>query len=103
MRPWPLTTPSPGMICCFHPEVLAAMRDELVDLLEGAGIEQARHALARGQLALRVMLLQPLFAAAELGEAFAFLQSFDRIHRTGNVLPRTELRIRRNSAVLRFA
>ena len=56
------------------------MRDQLVDFLERAGIEQPRHALARGQLALRVLLLEALLAAAELGEPFAFLQSLDRIH-----------------------
>ena len=44
------------------------------------GIEQPRHALARGQLALLVMLLQPLFAAAQLGEPFTFLEALDRIH-----------------------
>ena len=64
----------------LHPEVLAAVRDELVDLLERAGIEEARHALARGQLALRVLFLEALFAAAKLGEVFALPQSFDRIH-----------------------
>ena len=37
----------------LHPEVVAAMRDQLVDFFERAGIEQPRHALARGQLALR--------------------------------------------------
>ena len=39
-----------------HAEVAAAMGDQLVDLLERAGIEQQLHALARGQLALLVLL-----------------------------------------------
>ena len=56
----------------LHPEVLAAVGDELVHFLERARIEQARHALARGQLACVVLLLEPLFAAAELGEPLAF-------------------------------
>ena len=54
----------------LHPEVEAAVRDELVDLLEGAGIEQQLDALARRQLAGVVMALQALFAAAQLGAAF---------------------------------
>jgi hypothetical protein len=41
-----------------HAEVAAAVRDELVDLLEGAGIEQQVDALARRQLALLVLLLR---------------------------------------------
>ena len=35
--PWPVTTPSPGTIVLLHAEVAAAVRDELVELLEGAG------------------------------------------------------------------
>ena len=40
-----------------HPELVAAVADEAVELLEGAGIEQLLDPLARGQLALRVLLL----------------------------------------------
>ena len=54
----------------LHPEIGAAMRDELVDLLERAGIEQPLDALARGELALLVLLAQPFLAAAELGATF---------------------------------
>ena len=68
----------------LHAEVLAAVRDQLVDLLERAGIEQPRHALAGGQLALLVLFLQPRFATAQFGEALAFAQPFDRVHDTGN-------------------
>jgi hypothetical protein len=46
------------------------MGDELVDLLERAGIEQQLDALARGELAGRVLLLEALGAAAELRPAF---------------------------------
>src|SRR6185503_9243200 len=63
-----------------HSEIDTAVRDELVDFLEGAVIEQARHALARGQLALRMLSLEALFPAAQLGEALAILQPLDRIH-----------------------
>ena len=40
---------------------------ELVQLDEAAGVEQQLDALARGQLALGVLLLDPLLAAAQLG------------------------------------
>jgi hypothetical protein len=49
----------------LHAEVLAAVRDQLVDFLEGAGIEQPRHSLARRELPLLVLLLQPRLAAAQ--------------------------------------
>ena len=41
----------------LHAEVAAAVGDELVDLLEGAGIEEQLDALARGQLAGLVLPL----------------------------------------------
>ena len=53
-----------------HPEVEAAVCDELVDFFEGAGVEQQLDALARGQLAGRALPLEALFAAAELGPPF---------------------------------
>ena len=43
------------------------MGDELVELLEGAGVEQQLDALARRQLAGLALPAQPLLAAAELG------------------------------------
>ena len=43
------------------------MGDERVDLVEGAGIEQQRDALARGELAGLVLTAKPILAAAELG------------------------------------
>ena len=45
------------------------MRDELVDLLEGAGIEEQIDSLPRGQLAGLVLPAQALFAAAQLRAA----------------------------------
>ena len=43
------------------------MGDELVELLERAGIEQQLDPLARGQLAGGVLALETIGAAAELG------------------------------------
>ena len=63
-----------------HPEIGAAVRDQLVDLFERAGIEEPFHALARRELALLVLLAQPLFAAAELGETLELLKLFNWIH-----------------------
>ena len=64
-----------------HPEIGAAMRDELVDFLERSGVEEPLHALARGELALLVLFAQPLLAAAKIGAAFEVLQFLDGIHR----------------------
>ena len=50
------------------------MRDELVDLLERAGIEQQVDALARRELAGVVLPLQPLLAAAQLGAPLEVLE-----------------------------
>ena len=64
----------------LHPEILAAVRDQLVDFFEGARVEQPRHALARGQLALVVLFLEALLAAAQLGQALALVEFLDWIH-----------------------
>ena len=45
------------------------MRHELVDLFEAAGVEEQVDPFARGQLAGRVLLVEPILAAAELGAA----------------------------------
>ena len=58
-----------------HAEVAAAVGDELVDLLEGAGVEQQLDALARGQLAGVALPAQPLLAAAQLGPALKVVSS----------------------------
>ena len=80
-RPWPATTPSPGTIWSLHAEVAAAMGDELVDLLERAGIEQQLDPLARGQLAGRVLPLEPIGAAAELGAPLEVGEDIVGLHR----------------------
>ena len=54
------------------------MRDELVGLLEGAGIEEQIDPLARRQLAGFVLAPAPLLAAAEVGQAFEVLESLSR-------------------------
>ena len=64
----------------LHPEVAAAVGDQLVDLLERAGIEQQLDPLARGQLAGVVLLRQPFHAAAFFGAAFEITKSFDGVH-----------------------
>src|SRR5262249_32319375 len=63
-----------------HAEVTAPVGDELVDFLEGAGIEQQRDALARRQLAGGVLLPQTLLATAELGAALEVRQNIVRAH-----------------------
>ena len=50
-----------------HAEVAAAVRDELVDLFEGAGVEQQVDALARRQLAGVALAAETVLAAAQLG------------------------------------
>jgi hypothetical protein len=53
-----------------HPEVAAAVGDELVDLLEGAGVEQLGDPLARGQFAGGVLPLDTGRATSGFGSAF---------------------------------
>jgi hypothetical protein len=48
--------------------------DELVGLVEGAGIQQQVDALARRQLAGVVLPAKTLFAAAQLGAAFEIVE-----------------------------
>src|SRR5690606_12348470 len=61
-------------------EVAAAMPHEGVELLEGAGVEQEVHALARGQLPLLVLGLDSRRAAALEDLASQGLQPLDRVH-----------------------
>ena len=63
-----------------HPEVEAAVRDELVELLERARIEQQIDPLARRQLAGLVLAAQALFAAAQLGAPLEIGQDVGGIH-----------------------
>jgi hypothetical protein len=54
-----------GDLLVGHAEVGAAVLDEHVPLLEGAGVEQEVDALARGELPAGVLRLDALRAAAE--------------------------------------
>jgi hypothetical protein len=65
-----------------HPEITAAMGDELVDLFEGAWVEQQVDALARGQLAGRTLALEALFASSKLGSRLELLELALLIHYT---------------------
>jgi hypothetical protein len=65
-----------------HAEIATAMRDELVELLERAGVEQQVDALARGQLAGVMLSLEAVFPAAEFGETLEFGQALRRRHHT---------------------
>ena len=56
MRPEPVTTPSPGYDLLVEPEVGGAVGDEPVELDEAALVEQQVEPLARGELALLVLL-----------------------------------------------
>src|ERR1043166_9229355 len=50
----------------LHPEVGGAMDDELVELLERAGIEEERDTLPRRQFPFVVLTLDPLLTTTEL-------------------------------------
>ena len=80
MRPWPLTTPSPGMICCSIPK---SWQRCVTSLSTSSNVPGSNRRVMRSRavsLPLRVVLLEALVAAAELGEPFAFPESLDRIH-----------------------
>ena len=62
----------------LHAEIAAAVRDELVDLLERAGVEEQLDALAGRQLAAVVLALDALLAAAELGAVLQPVQDLQR-------------------------
>ena len=65
-----------------HAEIAAAVGDELVDLLERAGIEQQIDPLAGGQLAGGVLALEAIGAAAELGAPLEIVEESRGIHRS---------------------
>jgi hypothetical protein len=54
-----------GDALLLHPEVAAAVRHQRVELLERARVEQILDALARGELAVIVLLRDPRLAAAD--------------------------------------
>ena len=73
--PQPVTTPSPGILVVCHAEIVAAVLDEHVELLERVVIEQQFDALARGELALGVLRGDALLAAAETGALAAGVEA----------------------------
>ena len=60
-----------------HTEVIAAVRDQLVGLFEGAFVEQEFDALPRRHLAFLVLALTPFFASACFGQLVALFQFRD--------------------------
>ena len=78
MRPWPVTTPSPGNALRLHAEIVAAVDDERVELLERARVEQGLDPLPRGELAGGVLLGDPLVATALPGVGVAPAHGFER-------------------------
>src|ERR1700746_4100175 len=70
-----------GNLVLGHAEILAAVLDEHVPLLEGAGIEEQLQALARGELALGMLRLDAARAAAQAGgRALLFELAKDLLH-----------------------
>jgi hypothetical protein len=73
MVPWPVTTPSPG-IFFFHAKVMAAVDHIAVQLLERSRVQQGDSPLARGHLALVMLLLDAYFASTQFSRFIAFIQ-----------------------------
>ena len=68
-----------GHLLLLHAEIVAAMLDEHVPFLEGIGVEQDFEPLARGQLALGVLRLDPALAAAGARRRAHFFQAFEDV------------------------
>jgi hypothetical protein len=64
----------------IHAEVAAAMRDELVELFEGAFVEEQFDALAGGKLALVVLAVLAVLAAALLCSSVAAAKLLELVH-----------------------
>ena len=64
----------------LHPEVAAAVDDQLVDLLERPRVEQQFHPLPRGQLAGLVLALEARLAAAQFGRLLQLGQLLAFVH-----------------------
>ncbi len=62
------------MISILHAEVAAPVGDELVDLLEAAGVEQPIDPLARRELSGVGLTAQTILSAAELGAPLQLLE-----------------------------
>ncbi len=71
-----------------HPEVVAAMGLELVELDEGAAVEQEFDPLARGQAARLALAALPIFAAAQLRLARKLAHPFDIFLNAHRQIPR---------------
>jgi len=72
-----------------HAELVAAVLDEHVELLERVAVEQERDALARGELAALVLGVDALLAAAQARVPAAMLELFeDVLHRAPCGRPR---------------
>ena len=65
-----------------HAEVAAAVRHQLVDLFERAGVVEQVDALAGGQLPGRVLALQAILSAPELGAALQIGQRVVTVRHT---------------------
>ncbi len=65
----------------FDAEVAAAVNNELVRLVKRAGIEEQIDPLAGGELAGRMLPVQSLAAAAQLGPPLQLTKGLEGIHR----------------------
>ncbi len=63
-----------GNALFLHPEVGGSMDDELVELLERAGIEEEGDALPRRELAFVVLAVDAVLSASQLAFPFAALE-----------------------------
>ena len=61
-----------GNLLRLHPEIAAAMSDQLVELLERSVVEQKLDALARGHLAFFVLAFDSLGAATGFSRGVLF-------------------------------
>ena len=68
-----------------HAEIAAAVGDQLVELLERAGIEQQLDPLAGGQLAGFVLAREALGAAAQLGAPLEVGEDVFGFHRGSSI------------------
>ncbi len=69
--PLPVTTPSPGIFWCSMPKSSQLCSTYMSSLFERALVEQHVEPLARGQLALGMLRVDPLLPAAQQGSGAA--------------------------------
>jgi hypothetical protein len=77
-----------GHFRLLHAEFGGAVLDEHVELLERALVEQKLDALARGELAARMLRLDALLAAAELCARATFFEGVQNVLHCFRPLPR---------------